>query len=218
MIKATKSIEKRLFEAHIAINNTLQIPEILAAVSQLNYGQAQLEAARDLYDEVQGLIDVQVRAYGRQYQATEIVNRARKTAERAYRTTLKIARIAFRDNEAARNALGLSGPRKRTLSGWLDQARRFYSNLLSTPAFMVGMEGFNYGRAKLEAEAELINAVATASDEQHKKRGDAREATKVRDAKLAELDRWMMDYKAVAYIALAHSPQTLEQLGWVVPS
>lgn len=121
-------------------------------------------------------------------------------------------------DEAARTALGLSGTRKRTLNGWLDQARRFYNNMLRTPDFVAAMTPFSYAQTKLEAESALVEAVATASELQDKERGEAQEATKLRDAKMDELDQWMADFKAIAEIALAASPQQLEKLGWVTPS
>ncbi|MBK8431612.1 MAG: hypothetical protein IPL28_10130 [Chloroflexi bacterium] len=99
----------------------------------------------------------------------------------AYAASLKIARIAFRGNNAARNALGLEGIRKQSLSGWLSEARRFYNNMLRDAELMAAMETFNYTEAKFEAEAALVEAVAAASELQHRERGVAQETTKLRD-------------------------------------
>ena len=77
---------------------------------------------------------------------------------------------------------------------------------------------YTYTQAKLQTEAALVENVATLSEVQDKERGEAQEATKIRDAKLDQLDQWLADYKAIAEIALSASPQQLEQLGWVVPS
>ncbi|MCB8967986.1 MAG: hypothetical protein H6660_13945 [Ardenticatenaceae bacterium] len=171
-----------------------------------------------MFNEARELVDRQKREYGEQYEATTAVQAAWDEATRAYSATLKIARIVFRGNETARNALGLSGTRKQSINGWLDQARRFYNNLLRDPAFIAAMTPYTYNQAKLEAEAALVQAVATASEVQDRERGEAQEATQVRDAKLDELDQWLSDYKAIAEIALSNSPQMLEQLGWVTPS
>ncbi len=88
--------------------------------------------------------------------------------------------------------------------------------MLHNPDFVAAMTPYSYDQAKLEAEAALVQAVADASDAQDRERGEAQEATLARDAKLDALDQWLADYKAVAQIALAASPQQLEQLGWVV--
>ncbi len=218
MTKPHKSIAERLREAEVAINNTLASPDILAAVTPFGYDQVRLEAAKALHGQAQELVDRQKQEYGEQYEATAAVQKAWDEAAAAYSAALKIARIVFRGSDVARNALGLSGTRKQSLSGWLDQARRFYSNMLENPDFIAAMTPYTYDQAKLEAEAALVQAVYDASDAQDRERGEAQEATEIRDAKLDELDQWLADYKAIAEVALSDSPQKLEQLGWVVPS
>jgi hypothetical protein len=212
------SIAQRLLNAERAINNTLANPDILAAVTSFGYDQVRMEAARTLHGEALALTDQQQREYGEQYEATQTVQAAWDEAATAYSAALKIARIVFRGNESARNALVLSGNRKQSLSGWLDQARRFYNNMLQNPDFVTAMTPYSYDQTRLAAEAALVQAVAAASDAQDRERGEAQEATQLRDARLDELDQWLADYKAVAEIALSDSPQQLEQLGWVVAS
>ena len=218
MTKRYKSIANQLHAAEIAINNTLSNPIILTAVTAFGYTQTNLEAARALYEEALALVAQQHMAFGRQLEATQIAHKARDDAKLAYSATLKIARIVFRDDLTAQTALGLTGIRKTTLSGWLDQARRFYNNLLRTPEYIAAMTPFSFTQAKLEQEAALLETVAVTSELQDKRRGEAREVTRQRNVKLAELSRWLTDYKTVATVALAASPQMLEQLGWVVAS
>jgi hypothetical protein len=209
---------QRLMEAQVAIDNSLNNPTILNAVTAFGYDAARLQAGRALYDEVMGLAAAQEREYGEQYGATAVVNAAWETADLAYKKALKISRVVFKGNQKARNALGLSGSRKKTLSGWINQATNFYTNLLNTPDLIAAMTPYSYDQAKLEAEAALVQAVVAANAAQDRERGEAQEATQVRDAKMDELDQWTADYKAIAQVALSDSPQQLEQLGWIVPS
>lgn len=218
MIKRYKSIADQLHAAEVAINNTLSNPVILTAVTAFGYSQTNLEAARALHQEAMALVAQQDMALGEQVEATQIAHKARHDAKRAYSAALKIARIVFRDDLTAQTALGLTGVRKTSLSGWLDQARRFYNNLLRTPEYIAAMTPFSFTQAKLAQEAALLETVAVTSELQDKKRGEAREVTRQRNVKLAELSRWLTDYKTVATVALAASPQMLEQLGWVVAS
>ena len=80
------------------------------------------------------------------------------------------------------------------------------------------MTPYGYDQVKLEAENALVETVINAKSKQDTERGQAQEATKVRDAKMDELDQSIAEYKGVAEVALGDSPQKLEQLGWVVPS
>ena len=216
MARPNISIAERLFNAERAINNTLKTPEILATVTPFGYDQLRLEAAQAIYEETVDLVDLQEKEYGEQYEATQNVKDAWEKAAVAYSAALKIARIAFRGQKAAAGSLQLTGTRKQSLSGWLKQARSFYSNLLKDPTLVAVMTPFSYDQTKLEAEAALVQAVSDASDVQGTERGQAQAATLARDAKLDELDQWLADYKAIAEVAFADSAQMLEQLGWVV--
>lgn len=218
MARPKRSIEDRLLEAQVAINNSLNNPVILDAVTLFGYDEARLRAAQALYDETMALVAAQQREYGEQYEASAAVRSAWDEADLAYKRALEISRVVFKDNAHARASLGLSGSRKLSLSGWIKQATTFYMNFLSTPEFIATMTPYSYDQAKLEAEAALVQAVVAASAAQDKERGEAQEATKVRDAKLDELDQWLADYKKIAEVALDESPQQLEQLGWVVAS
>lgn len=216
MSKPKKSIDQRLLEAQQAIDGTLNNPDIVQAVALMGYDQPRLEAARALYDEVVALVAAQKREYGEQYEATTDLQAAWDAADLAYKRTLKLCRLAFRDSPKKQNSLGLSGNRKKSLGGWIEQTLTFYLNLLGDADLIAELAVYGYDQAKLQAESDLVQAVVAARAAQNKERGEAQEATLSRDAKLDELDAWVSDYKVIAEIALADSPQMLEQLGWVV--
>ncbi|MCP4548036.1 MAG: hypothetical protein GY835_16345 [bacterium] len=212
MIRQT--IDQRLLAAQTAIGNARSDAGILAALSIYGYDEAKLDAGQALYDEAQALVNKQKLEYGEQYEATEMVQAAWDEANTAYMRTLKIARVALKGGTKARAAMMLDKQRKRSVSGWLEQATAFYVNLLSSPDLMAAMAVFGYDQAKLETEQALVQAVADASMVQKKETGEAQEATKLRDAKLDELDEWMSDFKAVAQVALEENGQWLEKLGF----
>ena len=215
MSTVRKSIAQRLLDAHLAISNSINTPEILAAVTPYGYDLPRLQAAATLHDRVMELDQLQRMEYGEQHEATAVMHNAWDDAKATYMNTLKIARIALRGNNKARTGLGLSGDRKQSISGWLKQASTFYNNLLRNPDFIAAMTPYSYDQAKLEAGAALVRAVAEANDLQEQERGDAQDATQARDAKMDELDQWLADYKVVAHIALGDTSQQLEKLGWI---
>jgi hypothetical protein len=218
MTRPMESIDQRLLEAQQAIDGSLNSPAVLQAVTRMGYDKARLEAARALYDEVMTLVAAQQREYGEQHEASAALQAAWDAADLAYKRTLKLCRIAFRDKTKAQTTLGLNGSRKKSLGGWIEQTTTFYMSLLEAADLMAALSPYGYDQTKLEEEAALVQAVVQARVVQNNERGEAQEATKLRDAKLDELDQWVADYKAVAEIALSESPQQMEQLGWVVPS
>ena len=189
MTRPTKSIDQRLLEAQQAINGSLNNPDILQAVTRMGYDQPRLQTARALYDEVMGLVAAQQREYGEQYEASATLQAAWDAADLAYKRTLKLCRIVFRDSTKAQNTLGLNGSRKKSLSGWIEQVTTFYMNLTGDAGLVAALSTYGYDKTKLQGEAALVQAVVEARAAQNKERGEAQEATQLRDAKLDELDQ-----------------------------
>ncbi|MCB0195686.1 MAG: hypothetical protein KDJ65_27290 [Anaerolineae bacterium] len=135
------------------------------------------------------------------------------TAKKAYMRTLKVARIAMVGNLKAEEALLLRGRRKDGLAEWLDQATTFYTNLLNDADLLGQMAEYGYTPTKLEAEAELVRAVIAARVTQKENKGNARQATGRRNAKLAELDAWLSDFRAILRVATEDNPTWLKKLG-----
>ncbi len=195
---ARQTIDERLMAAQVAIDNTLSDAGIREAVGIFGYDEAKLNAARALHDEARALVSKQKVEYGEQFEATETVRAAWDEANAAYMRALKVARIALRGNTKAQTALGLSGKRKQSITGWTGQATNFYLNLLADDDLIAALANFGYDRPKLEAEQALVQVVVEANAVQEKEKGEAQEATKLRDAKLDELDQWMADFNVVA--------------------
>lgn len=212
--KARLSIAEQLLAAQIAIDGSMADAEILTAVSPFGYPLERFQAARALYEEAGTLMNVQKREYGEQYGATQAMEAAWEAANAAYTVTLKIARIAFKNDPDARQSLMLGGVRKRSFYGWLEQVFALYGNMIGHADSMAAMAPFGYDQAKLEAEAALVEAARAANLAQEREKGEAHAATRARDAKLDELNEWVADYKVIATIALSTDGQKLEGLGF----
>jgi hypothetical protein len=124
-----------------------------------------------------------------------------------------IANIAFKNDVGAQQSLGLNLPRKKSYSGWLTQALQFCNNLIASPNYMPAMEKYGQGIEKIQAVKKEISDTQTYSEAHKSEKGEAQQATKIRDEKLDELFTWVNDYKKIARIALKEQPQLLEKLG-----
>lgn len=105
-----------------------------------------------------------------------------------------------------------TGKRKQSLSGWIDQATTFYSNLLANADWVAAMASLNRDQTALEAEQAVIQALVDANLTQEKEKGESQEATRARDAKLEELYDWYGDYRDVAVVALDGHPEWIEMI------
>lgn len=84
--------------------------------------------------------------------------------------------------------------------------------------FLTKLEKFKVTTDQLNAEKTAIDSLKDLRNQAVVEKGQAQEATRLRNEKLDELDDYCTELKAVAEIALEEKPQLLEKLGIVVPS
>lgn len=208
-------IDDRLLQAQVALDNSLSDGEVQTYLANFGYDVERLNAGKALYDNVNQLHQKQQVEYADQYSATDSLQQALTRAQAEYMRHVKIARIALKHGRGAYQKLGLTGDRKRTLSGWLAQARQFYLNALADAPVVGKLATFGLNQQKLEAAQQLVAEVEMANAAQEKEKGEAQQATLERDRAMDELDEWIGDFFAIAQIALEDKPQLLEKLGIV---
>jgi len=213
-----ESIDERLLTAQVRVDNTLNDPEILSRVSEFGYNADRMTEGKALQVKAAQLHQKQMTEYGEQYQASSAVKAKWEEAEKPYMVYLETARVPFKREPAIMVKLGLAGDRKTSFSGWLTQARQFYTNALNDSEVLAKLGQFGITEAKLQAGQQLLDELEAANTDQEKEKGEAQQATADRDVALDEMDDWVSDYTAIARIALADKPQLLEKLGIVVRS
>lgn len=212
------SIDEMVYQSGLRINNSLSDSEILNAVSPFGYTETKLNEGVALLGETMSIVEAQRKEYGEVDEAQNRYENERKAANQEYMDTLRICRVAFKDDVKAIATLGLNGRRARTLSGWFDQTRSFYRSLLGNEEWKTTLATYGQTEEKLEERLNAVAQVEQASMAVKKEMGDAQNATHERDMKLEELADWVNDYEVIARIALAGKPQLLEKLGIVVKS
>lgn len=213
-----QSIEARLLNAQVAISNAESDVEVQSYLAEFGYNAERLAEGRALYDRAQQLHQKQVKEYGDQFAASDALKSAWHEARTQYMRFVKVARVALKSERSAYQKLDLTGERKRSLSGWLAQARQFYTNALSSPDILAKLGEFGVTQQKLEAGKKLVDDTEAANAAQEKEKGEAQQATQERDAGFEDMDDWFSDFLAIARIALEEKPQLLEKLGIVEPS
>lgn len=218
MTNLRNRIDEFLLAAQILIENSISDPGISSSLEGYGYPVRRIGDGKKLYDDAVALQNAQKKEYGEQVAATAELNDIWDQADKKYMKTLKVARVAFKDIVKADKATMLFGARKVSLSGWLEQAKAFYANILSDPQLVTIMTGYGYTTEKLQSEAALVDQVAAKNLQQKKEIGEAQAATEARDKKIDELAAFVSDLRAIAKVALDDNPQQLEKLGIVVRS
>jgi hypothetical protein len=211
-------IDGKILFAKNAVDNTINIAPISAAMAVFNYGPEKMGEGRVLVTRAAELNDRQKKEYGDQYNATSATRLDKADCHKVYLDHVELARVVFRNNKGAWQALQLTGHRKKSLSGWLAQVNAFYTNALGTPEYLNGLSVLNITAEALENGLAKAQKVEASFQKQLKETGEAQQATKDRDAAFDAMEDWMGDFKVVARIALKDQPQFLEILGLKEPS
>jgi hypothetical protein len=182
----------------------------------MGYSESKLNEGAALLNDAKTIVENQRKEYGEVDEAQDRYESERKAANDDYMDTIRICRVAFKDDVKAITTLELNGRRARTISGWLEQTTSFYRSLLSNDEWKAALANFGQTEEKLTTRLNAIEQVALASEAVKKEMGDAQNATRERDMKLEELAEWVNDYEVIARIALADKPQLLEKIGIVV--
>ncbi|WPP49576.1 hypothetical protein [Catalinimonas niigatensis] len=101
----------------------------------------------------------------------------------------------------------------RSVNVWVQQASFFYAKV-EEYANVLAAQGLT--PEVLAQTTAMIQAVADARNRRIMRKGEAEEATRMRNASVKALKDWMKDFRYIARIALKDSPQLMEALGIVV--
>lgn len=210
---ANKTIDQRLLEAKVAIENALSDNEIQGLLTPFGYDEARLTAAKTQRDNTEILHQKQKTEYGEKEAATDALGQSQAEANKEYIRNVKLGRVGLKNNTGALLKLGLVGRRKEDIAGWLTQVKQFYGNALADPAIIADLAKVGIPQARLQTGQQLVEAVEAAKLTQEKESGDAQQATLDRNNAVAEVDEWKADFTVIARIALEDKPQLLEKLG-----
>lgn len=212
-LRSKMSIEQKLSADSSALHNALNISTIATLIAPFGYTDTKINEGITMHQNVESLIQKQVKEYGEQYAATEVLNQSRQTADKAYRKSLKIARIVFEHDISAQSALLLKGERKKSYSGWVKETTTFYSTLLNNVDYISQLTPFSLTSEVITNESNLVSEVISNYEKQLKETGEAQASTQERDNAIDEFFSWMTTFYKFVKIALEDHPQLSEQLG-----
>jgi len=205
-------MEDRLNRYQTGLINARDVAELQRRVALYGYTPEKLDELLALRQEAFDLYLARKKEYGEQLAATSAFEQAWKAAHDAYMVLIRLGRVLFRDDYAVFVKLTLNEERKKSFSGWLTQARTFFSNLFADPAVLEKYAQYNTPPAAIKAARDLVDAAEQANIVQAKETGEARQATLDRDAKIDAIDSAMSEFYALAKLACQDAPELLEML------
>jgi acyl-CoA synthetase (NDP forming) len=188
-------------------------PTIQAKMMAFGYTPSKIEIGLSLLNKAKQATASQVGGYGDQYAASNEVGQSWAETYGKYMVTVKVNRIAFKGRPDLLVKFRVTGRRNRSFSGWLNDARIMYANILDTPEALDVLTNYGYSIEKLTAERDAVEAVEALHNKRLAEKSEAQQGTVERDKAIDELCDWYSDFRAIARIALYDAPQQLEALG-----
>lgn len=210
---SSKSIGQQLDTAEIAIEGVLANPEIQKLFNGFGYNREKILKGKALLNTTRMLNAEKNDLNGSQKDASVKVQEDYQLAWKTYMRHVTIARMDLPKTSGKWKKLQLSGERKRTFAGWLEQARLFYHELTTDAALLAQIDITQEDVAQAKA---MIEAVKVARRDHKESRGASKEATQHRDQALNDLNVWMNHFFKIAAVALAGKTKMLETLGMSV--
>jgi hypothetical protein len=133
-------------------------------------------------------------------------------ADQQFSVHRRLAKTALKHSPKLVELLGLSGPKYCSLSGWLLQARQFYTNALLSTDAQIALIRFNLTRNKLEDGQTLVREVAELENIMTENPESLYETLRI-DGTLDQLVNWFDDFVDISQIALDKKPHLLTKLG-----
>ena len=177
-----------------------------------------IDKGEALYNEATQLVADQKKEYQEQSLAYDKFYLEKDDTEVNFNRTLKLAKVLSRNDADLQNRLGLENGKVYAIESWIESSTDFYSRLLNEPDLVTKLASFKVTVQQLNEEKTAIENLRQLRNEATIEKGQAQEATRLRNEKLSELEDYAIELKAVAEIALEKQPQLLEKLGILVRS
>ena len=214
---ARKTIAQKMEEQRLLIFNSRK-PEILPFLEPMGIDIAHLDTGKNLYEKVVELDNIKKKEYQEQNLAYDIYQDAKNRCEPIYKRTRKLVKMASRSDKNLQDRLKLKLTRSRVIEEWILQQIEFYNLLANETVFLGKISKYGLTIEQLNTEKEEIASLQLLRNEAMSEKGQAQEATSMRDKKKEELEDYCYELKTVATIALEEHPQLLEKLGMIIRS
>lgn len=122
--------------------------------------------------------------------------------------------MASRADKNLQKRLKIYNSKESGIEEWIKQTLKFDNLVLNETAFLASLSRFTV--ESLNADKSALESLKTLRNQAISEKGQAQEATRLRNEKMEELEDYCYELRTIATIALADQPQLLEMLGLLV--
>lgn len=213
MIFLSKRIGVFLGNVKRAIDVAMTDAIIGAALLLYSWDNTVLSEGLQYWETAQHLYEEQIKEKGQQVAARRVYEKKLEEVSIIYMEHTTFCRLICWDNEKKLAELTLNVARKQTVTGWITQAKTFYSNALKDDELITKLGRYGVTREKMIEGQNKILEVEQAKEQHDIETGEAQDATRLRDDAIEILYRFAIELLTVGRAALKDRPEQLEKMG-----
>ena len=212
---SSKQVEQSLESSRIAFENAKNRQDIKDKLATFNYDDRRLDDGLAIWTQTNEKYHAQRLLYGESMELTKQFNEKFEAEKTRYMDYRKLSKRAFvgKSDAGIPEIIRVNQQVKKTIQGFLIQARDFYRNVLKRPDIMEKVSIFGLNDVKMQEGLAGLEELERLNVRQKEKQGGAERATRVRDDAFKELNACYYDFVEACKIALRDSPQLREVLG-----
>jgi len=206
------SVPSLFAQAQTYLYNATEHAEIRQKMQRQGFDQRRILEGSSLLDQARTLHLLKSEKYAQKQVLAQKIEQDEQAARQLLEEHTEIVRFVFRKEPAILATFGIRRKPKR-FDHWLMQATTFY---YSAQAHTDSLARHGLSPEEVAQAQAMLEALGNARNQRLQRKGEAEEATRMRDASLRKLKSWMKDFRTIARVALKDSPQLMEALGIVV--
>jgi hypothetical protein len=211
------TFEMRMETFRTSLQNAMDDTEFRNVLDGYGYGEARLNVGITKLQNTSRAEQVKMDKKALQHKATEIAEEKRLKAHTTLMFCYASTRLAYKGDTNMLEVLGLDGPIERTFGEWRAQAERYYEKTLDSTEIQAEIAKYNVPRELLERGKQELSEAIVANDQKIRAKGDAENATQLKNEAYDDLAEWMKDFYGIVDMSFKANPQLKEKVKMVVP-
>lgn len=212
---ARKTIAQTLEQQRVLIFNSSK-PEVASLLEVFGIDSKYRKKGELLYNEVIQLAETQKKEQQEESLSFDNFYESKTECGVNHKRNRKIIKMVSRSDRNLQNRIKLYVPKEYAIEEWFKQVIEFYNLVLNESGLMNLLSKFGVTKEKLTADKVAVESLKPLRNEAMSEKGQAQEATRLRNAKMEELEDYCYELRTIATIALENNIQLLEALGIIV--
>ena len=204
--------------SRVALQAPKDKPEIATPLAAVGYTTEKIAEGDTLLEAAETSYENNFREDNETRDSYKAFSTLKDEVEELFRQDRRITRVVFRKDPTTLQNLGVDKQVSRVYVQWVKGLEKFYDVTLNSAEVQAELAKLNLTVERLTANKLKLDELKAARTLYLQEEGESQQATKEKDAAMDALSDWMIDYKAVAKIALEDKPQLLESMGMFVRS